>query len=307
MSKSAGFPQKIADLLRQNCVPVQTVGGALAVGGFAGLWWLAPTNRAAQLSAALFGVAIILFTQFFFSLRKLKPEERRSLEAAGACCLILCLAGTVGAACFHWAAGRRAAGGAGAGGGATAPGGAAQNGVAFASEIPNRLVVQSPVKDPKHVVVEIEKVWVLTPDNAPPETLDFPLAEVELPAESSPHHQERAPAGSAQPIHVNLAPVLPGSSAESVLEGTTWVTRLKLTKPGPKDYVFLLRVDVITRQGKTVNAGSVVYFPDLKTKYDKLTPANQEALREIAAVEAPKSPKLAELLSKASPAPGAKK
>ncbi len=299
MSKSAGFPQRVADLFRQNALPAQVMGLALAVGGLAGLWWLAPANLAAQMSAPLLGVALIAFAQFFHALRKIKPEERRSLEAAGVCCFGVCLAATLGVTGYHYhhGAGRSPPGGGGGGAVSSGGAGAADTEVTFAGDEPNRLVIRVPVKNPTDVIVEVEKVWVLTPDNAPPETLDWPLADVELPAEQSLPYKVKAISGTAVPIEITLVPLPPNSSADPVQVENRWVTRLKFTKPPPKDYVYLLKVAVVTKQGKTVSAGSVVYFPDLKTKYDKLTGANQEALREIAAVQAPKSPKLAELLS----------
>src|SRR5262245_26991919 len=102
MSKSPGFPQLLADLLRQNRLPAQVTGLALAVGGFAGLWWLAPANLKAQLSAALPGVVLVAFAQFFFALRKLKPDERRPLEAAGTCGFALCLLAALGATGYQY-------------------------------------------------------------------------------------------------------------------------------------------------------------------------------------------------------------
>src|SRR5436305_13429770 len=102
MAKSSGFPQQVADALGRYRLPVQGVGLVLAGAGFGGLWWLSPTNLAAQLSAALFGLSVVLFAQFFSSLRKLKPEERRALELAGAGCFVICLAASLGATGYHW-------------------------------------------------------------------------------------------------------------------------------------------------------------------------------------------------------------
>src|SRR5439155_837135 len=83
-----------------------------------------------------------LFAQFFFSLRRLKPEERRSLELAGAGCFILCLAATLGATGYHWVKHPRPMAGSGLAGGSGGAGGAAGTEVSFASEEANRLVIR---------------------------------------------------------------------------------------------------------------------------------------------------------------------
>jgi hypothetical protein len=297
MAKSSGFPQQLAELCRQNRLPMQTTGVALAVGGFAGLWWLAPANLAAQLSASLFGLAIVLFAQFFFSIRKLKPEERRSLEAVGVCCLVLCLAGTLGAAGYHWAA--RRAGGGGGGGGGTASGGAPQSEVTFASDEPNRLLIGVPIKNPHRVVIEVQRIWELAPDTKSAEALDWPHGpDFFLEAEKKCPYKETALSGRDVPIQSVLQPILPDLKAEPIQVADRWVTRLSFAKPPAKDYAYQLKVEVVTTQGKAINAGTVVYFPDFKTKYEKLSPANQEVLREIAEVPAVRSPKLAELIER---------
>src|SRR5205823_4392409 len=140
MARSSGFPQQVADLLARHRLPIQGVGLVLGGAGFGGRWWLAPTNMAAQLSAALVGVSIGLFAQFFVSLRNLKPEERRSLELAGAGCFVLCLAATVGATGYHWVKNPRVGGPMNGGPSSGAPG----TEVTFAAEEPNRLVIRAP-------------------------------------------------------------------------------------------------------------------------------------------------------------------
>src|SRR5688500_2124957 len=155
MSKSAGFPQRVADLFRQNALPAQVMGLALAVGGFAGLWWLAPANRAAQMSAPLLGVALIAFAQFFYVLRKIKPEERRSLEAAGVCCLGVCLAATLGATGYHYGHGAVSFPHGSGRCAVSSCGPASDAEVTLASDEPNQLVYRMPLKDPKKVVVEV--------------------------------------------------------------------------------------------------------------------------------------------------------
>lgn len=296
MSQSSGFPQKLADLLAQNRLMAQMVGVALAVGGFAGLWWLAPANRAAQLSAAVVGFVLVLFAQFFFMLRRLKPEERGSLEAAGAGGLVLCLAASLGASGYHWTTGPRG----GASQGERAAGGPAAAEVEFDANEPNRLVIKTQVARADRVVVEVQDRWELTPDAPPAATLDWPPSvDVELPTNKQPPYRVTALSGNELPIVVLLQPLYPDSSADPINEENRWVTRIKFAQPPAKEYVFLLRLSVVTKQRKTLPVGSVVYFPDLKTKYEKLTPANEEALREIAAIQGPKSPKLVELLQRA--------
>ncbi len=150
------------------------------------------------------------------------------------------------------------------------------------------------------MVVEVQKVWELTPHTQVPETLDWPHSvDVELRTDKQPPYKEDTFAGNEQPIEVLLLPLFPGSSANPMQVENRWVTRLTFSKRPAKEHVFLLHLSVV-KQGKTVPAGSVVYFPDLKTRYETLTPAHREVLREIAAVQAPKSPKLMELLARAA-------
>jgi hypothetical protein len=292
MARSSALPQQIADLLGRYPLLVQAVGIAIGAAGFGLLKFVASANLAAQLSAALGGMAVILFAQFFSWLRRLEPQQRLALSTAGVACFGVCFLASLAAAAYHTIATP------GGGAGSSGPGRPPQ--VAFDKKEPNKLVIAVTGKGWKSVAIEVQKIWMLTPDNRPTgDTVDWPHdPDIQLTADKPTPYTVKTLAGNATPIPVTLQPVLPDSSAEAVnLHAGGWVTRIKFAKP-PKDCVFQLRLEAVNSQGASVNAGSVLYLPDLKTRYSTPTSdANQAVLRELSTLRMPKSPKLMDLLT----------
>jgi len=281
----------LADVLGHNRLAVQIAGLALGIFGFAVLRWIVQANLAAQCSAALVGVALVLFAQFFGSLRRIAPQERRRLETAGVLCFAICLVAALAATGYHAAGSVR-------GGAPGKRSASARADISFDKDEPSRLVIRAPARRWQAVVIEVQKVWTLTPDKPAPDTIDWLHdPDLELPADKSPPYKVRTMAGNSLPITVTLQPALPNASVEEVQVTRGWARRIKLPKDA-KDYVFLLRVELLDAQGNLVPAGNLLYLPDLKSGYSTpTTSANQEVLRELAAAEAPKSAKLNHLLS----------
>ena len=287
--------EKFVDALSQRRFIVQFAGLVLAAAGYSLVRWLAPLNFAAHLCAGLAGLALILFAQYFHFLQKLGAEDRRSLARAGIACLLLCVTATIGAAGYFLTTSGKSD--------EDSPTSSSQQAV-FSNNDPNQIQIRFhgalAQRQWSQVVVEVQKIWSLTPDKAPA-VVDLDVNyDLELPADKkTPYTVE---SGYLQSIpgrlDVKLQPILPSSVAATKLEDITiaMVRRVTFTKK-PKDFVYLLRLRVMDADGGSVNAGTFLYLPDLKTTYSKsASAANLSVLRELKDVAAIKSPKLADLL-----------
>lgn len=304
---SVGMPHQVADAIRRFRLAIQIAGAVLAAGGFAAIYWWKPTNLAAQIAAAVFGLSLVAFAQFFELLRKLKPGDRRTLELAGLGGAGLCIVAALGTAGFHIASRVPSGDLLASGGGATSdskstPEPTTQ--LVFSDKQPNLIVVRAP--DPKKkwgAIIEVQQIWVLTPDTAAPAQIDWrgDASDVLLDVKRQTPFSREGFVGDEAENTIALQPGIPDALYETV-DALSNKGQLKFNKP-PQDYVFLLRVQLVekVRAGKIQKSpteiGQIVYFPDLKTGYNTPTSeANKEKLREIAALSFPKSAKLTKLL-----------
>jgi hypothetical protein len=283
--------QNLADVLAQHRTKAQVAGCGMTLVACGLVRWLAPQALAAQLAAALPGLALCLFAWYFGYLQKLRPEDRKRPASAGIVCLVLCVAAALGAAGISL--GER-------GTGPAARSGATE--AAFAADNPNRVEIRLPagIKRARKVVVRVEKIWTLEPEKAPTEPVDLAAAhDVALPVKATPFSEENNLLGqSSGQIVLTLQPTMPSETAtqDVVDSGSGLVRRYKFKQA--RDYVFLLRLTVFDTAGKKSEAGELLYLPDLKTSYTTPTSAaNRSVLREIQASKAAKSRKLANLLS----------
>jgi hypothetical protein len=297
--------QMFVDALGRAKMKVQAAGGVLAIAAFGLVYLLAPSALTAQLAAALAGVALIFFAQFFAYLQKLPPENRGALSTAGAASLVVCFAAALGVAGFSLAAHRGTPSGEGGAPGPSASAGPSASGspeAAFLADDPNRIEIRTGNvrKRWRKLVVRVEKIWTLTPEKTPTEPVDVnPAHDVTLLVRETPYSDEN-PLRPGEIVLTLRAQLPPETATEDLVDagpekGMVW--RTKFT-PQAKDYVFWLRFTLVEAGGKQTEAGELLYLPDFRTSYNTPTSAaNLAVLREIQAMQAPKSQKLVKLLA----------
>jgi hypothetical protein len=310
--------QNLADRLAKARFVLLTNGAILGLLGVFVAGWLAPGSLGAKLAAAVAGVSLVAFSEFFRFLQRLPAEERGVPAGAGAACLAVCLLAAVGLMGYFIATRGQtttptrptADRGSTAGEGTTTQGTAETS---FSANEPDRLEIRPATpKRFKKVVVEVVKVWTLTPDKAPAGPFELPAAlDIQLPVQA-PFTDEYLLMGKfASRIDLRLGPHIPPETASGggdvVDSGKGMVRRYTFTKQ-PKDYVFSLRVRLVDTTDQVTDAGTVIYLPDLRTSYNTPTSAgNLPVLREIQAMPGTRSQKLTKLLSDKPAPPEGKK